>query len=176
MWCDLGEPVDCLVEGEIGRLVCDACTDGGIHKCEEPCHRPSQPSECPPSPSHVTHCLCGRGTIARSSSVERSQHTFAAAQIPSPLAPPLVGNPTGCVLIHAKRSATLGPACHAQSRSRARADVEERRAVPPATKSRTAVLMTTQRKRARSSAIARARFSALIIDTNVVGCVEPLCL
>jgi hypothetical protein len=32
------------------------------------------------------------------------------AQIPSPLAPPLVQNPTRRVLIHAKRNATLGPA------------------------------------------------------------------
>ena len=145
VWCGLGETVDCLVEGEIVRLVCDACADGGIHKCEAPCHRPSsQRSECPRSPSHVTHCPCGKRTIAPSSSVERSQHTFPAAQIPSPLASPLVQNPKRCVLIHAKRNATLGPAHHAQSKSRARADVEGRRAAFPATKSRTAVLVTTQ--------------------------------
>ncbi|KIK02782.1 hypothetical protein K443DRAFT_510227 [Laccaria amethystina LaAM-08-1] len=81
------------------------------------------------------------------------------AQIPSPLAPPLFRNPTQRVLIHAKRNAILGLAHHAQSRSRARADVGERRAVFPATKSTTAVLVTTQQKRARSSAIAHAPFS-----------------
>ena len=56
----------------------------------------SSPSECPHSPFHVTHCRCGKSIIAPSSSVDRSQHTFAAAQIPSPLAPPLVRIPTRC--------------------------------------------------------------------------------
>ena len=99
-----------------------------------------------------------------------SRH-IRSAQSASPLAPPLVRNPPRCVLIHAKRNATLGPAHHAQSRSRARADVEERRAVFPATKYRTAVLVTTKRKRARSSAIAHAWFSALLVDINVLGCI-----
>ena len=45
----------------------------------KPCHRPSpQPSESPRSPSHVTHCPCGKSTIAPSPSAERSQHTFTA--------------------------------------------------------------------------------------------------
>ena len=86
---------------------------------------------------------------------------------------PLFESPHGA-LIHAKRNATLGPAYHTQSRSRARADVEERRAVFPATKSTTAVLVTTQQKRARFSAIAHARLSALVVDINVVGCVVSL--
>ena len=180
VWCGGGETVSCLVEGEspwLGRFGGDLCArffDCGIHKCEKPCHHPSpRPSECPRSPSHVTHCPCGKRTIAPSSSVEKSQRTFAAAQIPSPLASPLVRNPKRCVLIHAKRNATLGPAHHAQSRLRARAYVEERRAVFLATKSATAVLVTTQQKRARSSAITHAPFSALVVDTNAVGCVVP---
>ena len=45
----------------------------------------------------------------------------------------------------------------------------ERSAVFPATKSRAAVLLTTQQKRARSSAIAHAPFSAPVVDINVVG-------
>ena len=32
----MGELVDCLVEGEIGRLVCHACADGGIPKTMPP--------------------------------------------------------------------------------------------------------------------------------------------
>ena len=169
VWCGLGEPVDCLVEGEIGRLVCDACADGGIHKCEKPRHRPSpQPSECPRFPSHVTRCPRGKSTIAPSSSVERSQHTFAATQIPSPLAPPLVRHPNIVCSRPCQAKCHTRPH-HAQSRSRARADVGERRAVFLAAKSATAVLVTTQQKRARSSPIARARLSAL-----VVGCVVSL--
>ena len=85
---------------------------------------------------------------------------------------PFFESPHGA-LIHAKRNATLGPAYHTQSRSRARADVEERRAVFPATKSIMAVLVTNQQKRARSSAIAHAPFSALVVDINVLGCVVP---
>ena len=98
MWCGVGEPADCLVEGDVcDSGVCARFFDCGIHKCEKPRHRPSpQPSECPPSPSHVTHCPCEKSIIAPSPSAERSQHTFAAAQISSPLAPPLVRFPTRC--------------------------------------------------------------------------------
>ena len=91
MWCGVGEPADCLVEGD----VCARFVDCGIHKCEKQRHRPSpQPSECPPSPSHVTHRLCGKSIIAPSPSAERSH--VHSVQILSPLAPPLLRIPTRC--------------------------------------------------------------------------------
>ena len=100
--CEVRESVRCWGGKEekqrwFGRFWCDVCArffDCGIHQCEEPCHRPSpQQSECPRSPSRVTHCPCGKSTIAPFTSVERSQHTFTVPQIPSPLAPPHARNP-----------------------------------------------------------------------------------
>ena len=41
MWCGLGELVDCLVEGEIARLVCHVCADGGIPKTMPPSFSPT---------------------------------------------------------------------------------------------------------------------------------------
>ena len=113
----------------------------------KPCHRPSpQPSGCPPSPSHVTHCPCGKSIIAPSSSVERSQHTFAAAQIPSPLAPPLVRIPTRCSHpCQAKCHTGPYPLCTIEITRPCRCG-GERRAVFPATKSTTAVVVTTQQR------------------------------
>lgn len=126
----------------------------------------------PPLPISFTHCPCGKSTIALSPSAERHSPHVHSAQIPFPL----VRNPTRCVLIHAKRNATLGPPHHAQSRSRVRAGVGERCTVFLATKSRTAVPVTTQQKRARSSVIAHAWFSALVVYINVAECVVYLCL
>ena len=171
VWCGVGEPADCLVEGDVcDSGVCARFFDCGIHKCEKPRHRPSpQPSECPPSPSHVTHCPCEKSIIAPSPSAERSQHTFAAAQIPSPLAPALVRIPTRCSHPCQAKCHT-GPCLPYTIKITRSCRCGRRRAVFPATKSTTAVLVTTQQKRARSSAIAHARFSRLVVDINVVGC------
>ena len=128
--------------------------------------------------AHVPHLMSPTVLVARAPSHrlpplrDLSIHSPSLRSHPH-LHLPMLKTPTKCVLIHLKRNATLGPAHHAQSKPRARADVEERRAVFPAIKSTTAVLVTTQQKRARFSATARARFSALVIDTNAVGCVVP---
>ncbi|KAF5336563.1 hypothetical protein D9611_006507 [Ephemerocybe angulata] len=83
--CGDGTPKDCFVEGEepwIGRYTCDnTCErpfDCGIHQCEKACHPPSsKPAICPRSPRVVTHCPCGKGTIAPPGS-DSSQYTFPA--------------------------------------------------------------------------------------------------
>ena len=120
VWCGVGEPADCLVEGD----VCARFFDCGIHKCEKPRHRPSpQPFECPPSHLMSLTVLVGRALSRRLPSLrDLSIHSLPLRSHPH-LHLPLLESPHGA-LIHAKRNATLGPAHHAQSRSRARADVE----------------------------------------------------
>jgi transcriptional repressor NF-X1 len=84
--CGIGEEVQCFVEGETpwaGRFGCDnTCGrlfDCGKHNCDKPCHPPSiKPEVCPRSPSRVTHCFCGKHTIAPTPSSDASQYTFAA--------------------------------------------------------------------------------------------------
>ena len=164
VWCGVGEPADCLVEGH----VCARFFDCGIHKCEKPRHpSPSpQPSECPPSPSHVTHCPCGKSTTAPSSSVGRSQRTFAAAQIPSPLAPPLGRIPTRC-------SHPCQAKSHTGPRPPCSIEITTTRSLP-CYQVRNSGPSNHPAEEARSSAIAHARFSAPVVDINVVGCVVPL--
>ena len=77
---------------------CARFFDCSIHKCEKPCHHPSpQPSEWPPSPSHVTQRPCGKSIIAPSPSAEGSH--IHSVQILSPLAPPLLQIPTRLVVM-----------------------------------------------------------------------------
>ncbi|KAF8198478.1 hypothetical protein BJ912DRAFT_951515 [Pholiota molesta] len=84
--CGEGREIQCFVEGEtpwIGRFtcdnVCDRPFDCGKHKCQKPCHPPSsQPAVCPRSPSQITHCPCGKHTVAPSPSADASQYTFPA--------------------------------------------------------------------------------------------------
>ena len=53
--------------------------DCGKHKCEKPCHPPSsKPATCPRSPSKITHCPCGKCSIAPTKIAEKSQYTFPA--------------------------------------------------------------------------------------------------
>ena len=100
-----------------------------------------------------------------------SRHIHSA-QSASPLAPPHVRNPPRCShLCQAKCHSGPCPPCTIEITRPCR--VEEPRAVFPATKSTTAVLVITRQKRARSSAIAHARFSAPVVDINVLGCVVP---
>ncbi|KAF8157144.1 hypothetical protein B0H34DRAFT_712422 [Crassisporium funariophilum] len=84
--CGEGREVQCFIEGQspwIGRFTCDSTCervfDCGIHKCEKSCHPPSStPATCPWSPSKISHCPCGRSTIAPSSSASQSHYTFPA--------------------------------------------------------------------------------------------------
>jgi len=105
MGCGEGKEEQCFVDGQppwLGRFSCDqfcercayffcfipSVTDGissyrlfdcGIHKCEKPCHLPSStPALCPRSPSNISHCPCGKSTIAPNSSVEQSLYTFSS--------------------------------------------------------------------------------------------------
>ena len=57
--------------------------DCGIHKCDKPCHPPSPtPDICPRSPSKISHCPCGKNTIAPTTtnpSVDKSlYYTFSS--------------------------------------------------------------------------------------------------
>ena len=59
--------------------------DCGIHSCQKVCHPPSpEPATCPFSPSKVTHCPCGKHTIAPqdngSSSPSIGEFTFPSRQ------------------------------------------------------------------------------------------------
>ncbi|KAJ3535850.1 hypothetical protein NMY22_g6296 [Coprinellus aureogranulatus] len=84
--CGAGVPKDCFVESEepwVGRYTCDQkCErlfDCGRHRCEKPCHPPSsKPAPCPRSPSLVTHCPCGKSTIAPPNTPYPSQYAFPA--------------------------------------------------------------------------------------------------
>ncbi|KAF9525445.1 hypothetical protein CPB83DRAFT_859575 [Crepidotus variabilis] len=84
--CGTGEQVESFVEGEppwVGRFTCDqTCNrffDCGKHTCQKPCHSPSsKPTICPRSPSQITHCPCGKHTVARQSSSDASQYDFPA--------------------------------------------------------------------------------------------------
>lgn len=84
--CGTGEYIECFLEGEapwIGRFSCeDVCNRRfacGKHKCRKLCHSPSPlPATCPQSPEQVTHCPCGRRSIAPLSSSDASQYDFPA--------------------------------------------------------------------------------------------------
>ncbi|PPQ78281.1 hypothetical protein CVT25_011740 [Psilocybe cyanescens] len=84
--CGEGKEVECFVEGDtpwIGKFgcdhICERLFDCGKHKCQEPCHPPSsKPAVCPRSPSKITHCPCGKNSIAPSSITDPSQYTFPA--------------------------------------------------------------------------------------------------
>ncbi|KAG2003340.1 shuttle craft protein [Coprinopsis cinerea AmutBmut pab1-1] len=99
MLCGEGRAVDCFVEGQtpwIGRYACEeTCErpfDCGVHTCQKPCHPPSaSPAPCPRSPTKVTHCPCGRKTIAppgdSSSAYDFSSRPSCQAPIPTCTSP-----------------------------------------------------------------------------------------
>lgn len=84
--CGVGTEVECLVEGEspwVGRFgcnnTCGRLFDCGKHKCEKPCHPPTfRPEVCLRSPLKITHCPCGKHTIAPTPLSDASKYTFAA--------------------------------------------------------------------------------------------------
>ncbi|KAF8623001.1 hypothetical protein AX15_006593 [Amanita polypyramis BW_CC] len=94
--CGDGEPVPCSVhieEGDemeswIGRFecehICDRLFDCRIHRCQKLCHPPSsEPDPCPFSPDKITHCSCGKHTIApsdHSSGLPEGRFTFPPRQ------------------------------------------------------------------------------------------------
>ncbi|KXN84089.1 hypothetical protein AN958_00476, partial [Leucoagaricus sp. SymC.cos] len=53
--------------------------DCGVHSCQKSCHPPShKPAPCPRSPSNVTHCPCGKSSIAPTPNADSSDYTFPA--------------------------------------------------------------------------------------------------
>ncbi|KAF9445356.1 hypothetical protein P691DRAFT_710436 [Macrolepiota fuliginosa MF-IS2] len=84
--CGEGESQECFVEGGqpwVGLFscdrVCERTFDCGVHSCEKLCHPPShKPAPCPRSPTNITHCPCGKCTIAPSPNSDISQYTFPA--------------------------------------------------------------------------------------------------
>ncbi|TFK41756.1 hypothetical protein BDQ12DRAFT_733207 [Crucibulum laeve] len=86
--CGEGSAVQCYVEQHdpwIGRFSGDhSCGwpfECSKHKCEKPCHPPSQtPVICPFDPSKVSHCPCGQSTVAPLSTSDFSQYTFPARE------------------------------------------------------------------------------------------------
>lgn len=61
--------------------------DCGVHKCQKRCHPPScHPAPCPQSPAKVTHCPCGKSSIAPSLNSDLANYTFPArASCTSPI-------------------------------------------------------------------------------------------
>ena len=53
--------------------------DCGVHTCQKRCHPPShKPAPCPRSSAKVTHCPCGKSSIAPSLNSDFSNYTFPA--------------------------------------------------------------------------------------------------
>ena len=53
--------------------------DCGVHTCQKWCHPPShKPAPCPRSSAKVTHCPCGKSSIAPSLNSDFSNYTFPA--------------------------------------------------------------------------------------------------
>lgn len=132
--CGEGDAQECSVEGEtpwIGRFpcdrICERCVlsinytlyrsslfrrsfDCGVHSCQKPCHPPShRPALCPRSPVNVTHCPCGKSSIAPSPNSDSSYYTFPAR---SDCSSPIPTCSNSCEKLHERCGHSCRAKCH----------------------------------------------------------------